>query len=167
MHLAGKGDKLAAGAKSATFAAGGAKRDDPIQINPGITATASEVAKAAREKTHDQKQYERTSKKIRKMAPVTPMYDNVLIRPLQPTLESNVIVVETEKDTPMEGTVVAVGFGRLVNGDLKPLYLKGGEHVMYGKYSGQEVKYGDGTVLMMREDEILGIINDAIASNLG
>ena len=162
---AGSGDRLARGAKSAQFSAGQSKKGDKVQINPGTLM--SDKARQELEKS-TQAFAASVASDPNFAAPklkskLTPLYDRVIIRKTQELERSKggIFIPEEAKDRPSEGTVLYVGFGRLVDGEIKPLYLKGGEKVLYGKYSGTEVKVDGEIVLMMREDEILAIIEEA------
>ena len=71
------------------------------------------------------------------------------------------IVPETAKEKPAEGVVIAIGNGRVSDkGDVKPLTVKVGDKVLFGKYAGTEIKVGGEDRLILREDDILGIIED-------
>ena len=151
----GGGDRLARGAKSAQFSVGGAKKGSKVVINPGMAGTDAEATAAEKEKVR----LSVTPETPRIKSKLTPLYDRVIIRKTEELDRIGSIIIPDEaKDRPSEGTVLYVGFGRLVNGELKPLWLKGGEKVLFGKYSGTEVKVDGETVLLMREDEILAAI---------
>jgi len=92
---------------------------------------------------------------------VKPLYDRILVRRLDPKEEvkGGIIIPDTAKEKPMEGKVVAVGEGKLDKaGKHIPLQVKVGDKVLIGKYSGQEVKIDDVEHVIIREDEVLGII---------
>ena len=92
---------------------------------------------------------------------VKPLYDRILVRRLDPKEEvkGGIIIPDTAKEKPMEGKVVAVGEGKLDKaGKHIPLQVKVGDKVLIGKYSGQEVKIDDIEHVIIREDEVLGII---------
>ena len=93
---------------------------------------------------------------------VEPLYNRVLLRRLDPRkdeVKGRIIIPDTAKGTPMEGKIVAVGSGRLGrNGVPIPLHVKVGDRVLIGKYSGQEITIADVEHLILKEDEILGII---------
>ena len=93
---------------------------------------------------------------------VKPLYDRVLVRRLDPQkdeIKGGIIIPDTAKEKPMEGKIVAVGAGKLDRaGKRIPLEVKAGDRVLIGKYSGQEVKIEDVEHLILKEDEILGII---------
>jgi len=92
---------------------------------------------------------------------VKPLYDRILIRRLDPKEEvkGGIIIPDTAKEKPMEGKVVAVGAGKIDKaGKRIPLEVKVGDKVLIGKYSGQEVKIDDVEHVIIREDEVLGIL---------
>jgi chaperonin GroES len=92
---------------------------------------------------------------------VKPLNDRVLIRRMDPEekVKGGIIIPDTAKEKPLEGKVVAVGAGRLdENGKRIPMEVKSGDRVLIGKYAGTEVKIDDVEHVILREDEILGII---------
>jgi len=93
---------------------------------------------------------------------VRPLYDRVLVRRLDPKkdeIKGGIIIPDTAKEKPMEGKIVAVGAGKLDRtGKRIPLEVKAGDRVLIGKYSGQEVKIEEVEHLILKQDEILGII---------
>jgi chaperonin GroES len=92
---------------------------------------------------------------------VKPLYDRVLLKRIEETEKrrSGIIIPDTAKEKPMEGKVVAVGAGRLnKDGSRAPLEVKAGDRVLFGKYAGQEIKIGDKEHVIIKEDEVLGII---------
>jgi chaperonin GroES len=93
---------------------------------------------------------------------VKPLYNRVLLRRLDPKkdeMKGRIIIPDTAKERPMEGKIVAVGAGKLdKNGERIPLQVKVGDLVLIGKYSGQEITIEDVEHLILKEDEILGII---------
>jgi chaperonin GroES len=92
---------------------------------------------------------------------VKPLYDRILVRRLDPKEEvkGGIIIPDTAKEKPMEGKVVAVGAGKVDKaGKRIPLEVKVGDRVLIGKYSGQEVKIDDVEHVILKEDEVLGIV---------
>jgi chaperonin GroES len=92
---------------------------------------------------------------------VRPLHDRVLIKRVeeQETVRGGIIIPDTAKEKPQEGEVVAAGTGkRLENGTVIPLEVKPGDRVLFGKYSGTEIKLDGEELLILREDEILGIL---------
>lgn len=92
---------------------------------------------------------------------VQPLGDRVVVKPLEAgeKTKSGIVLPDTAKEKPQEGEVVAVGKGRLLdNGEIKPLEVKVGDKVLYGKYSGTEITIDDQEYLILREEDILAII---------
>ena len=96
------------------------------------------------------------------MAKITPLYDRVVVKPAEEAEEktpSGIIIPDTAKEKPSEGEVVAVGEGRLLeNGEIKPLKVKVGDRVIYSKYAGNEFVVDGEELIVLREDDILAII---------
>jgi chaperonin GroES len=92
---------------------------------------------------------------------IRPLYDRILVKRVEDkeTRRGGIIIPDTAKEKPMQAEVVAVGKGR-VNDDGKqlPLDVKKGDRVLIGKYAGTEFKVEDQELLMIKEDEVLGII---------
>jgi chaperonin GroES len=94
---------------------------------------------------------------------IRPLFDRVLIeRTEEPSkTASGLFLPETAKEKPAEGRILAIGNGRVSEkGDLKPLTVKVGDRVLFGKYAGTEIKMDGDDRLILREDDILGIIED-------
>ncbi len=94
---------------------------------------------------------------------VKPLNDRVLIRRIEvkEQVKGGIIIPDTAKEKPLEGKVVATGNGRIDdNGKLIPMTVKAGQKVLVGKYAGTEVKIDDIEHIIVREDEILGIIEE-------
>jgi len=92
---------------------------------------------------------------------IRPLHDRVIVKrkDAEKTTASGIIIPDTAKEKPQEGEIVAVGKGiRKEDGTLVALDVKVGDKVLFGKYSGTEIKIGDETMLMMKEDDILGVI---------
>ncbi|HEX7294885.1 MAG TPA: co-chaperone GroES [Pyrinomonadaceae bacterium] len=93
-------------------------------------------------------------------ASIRPLHDRVLIRRIdeQEQVRGGIIIPDTAKEKPQQGEVIAAGDGKInENGTRRPLDVKPGDRVLFGKYSGSEVKIDDQEYLIMREDEILGV----------
>ena len=90
----------------------------------------------------------------------TPLHDRVLIRRIEEaeTVRGGIIIPDSAKEKPQEGIVVAVGTGKFEKGQTIPLAVKEGDRVLFGKYSGTEIKIDGGEFLILREEEILGIL---------
>jgi chaperonin GroES len=94
---------------------------------------------------------------------IRPLHDRILVQRLEEEEKTSggIIIPDSAKEKPIEGKVVAVGNGKIMeNGEVKPLDVKVGDKVLYGKYAGTEVKIGGEEYLIMREDDVLGIIED-------
>lgn len=90
-----------------------------------------------------------------------PLYDRVLVTRIEATIASpgGLIIPDTMKEKPNQGYVIAVGNGRLAdNGVVTPLIVQVGDKVLFGKFAGTDIKLNDNEFLMMREEDILGII---------
>ena len=95
------------------------------------------------------------------MANVRPLRDHVLVRRIEKSEEKvgGLIIPDTAKEKPQQAEVVAVGSGRLLeNGERVPLSVKPGDKVLLGKWSGTDVKIDGDEYLILKEDEILGIL---------
>lgn len=93
---------------------------------------------------------------------VKPLYDRVLVRRLdsKEEVKGGIIIPDTAKEKPQEGKVVSVGPGRLEEGKVIPLDVKAGDKILFGKYSGSEIKLDGEEHLILREDDILGVIEE-------
>jgi len=94
---------------------------------------------------------------------VRPLHDRVLIKRIeeQETVKGGIIIPDTAKEKSQEGEVISVGTGKtLENGSLVPLEVKEGDRILFGKYSGTEIKLQDQDYLILREDEIVGILTN-------
>ena len=92
---------------------------------------------------------------------IRPLHDRVLVKRLEPkeVVRGGIIIPDTAKEKPQEGEVIAVGNGKLLdNGKIAPMNVKAGDRILFGKYSGSEVKIDDQEYLIMREDDILGVL---------
>lgn len=92
---------------------------------------------------------------------IRPLQDRILVRRAEEEAKSagGIILTGSAQEKPSQGEVVAIGNGKkLDNGSTLPMDVKVGDKVLFGKYSGSEVKVGDETLLMMREEDIMGII---------
>ena len=91
-----------------------------------------------------------------------PLYDRVLIKRIEEKEQKKgtIIIPDTAKEKPMEGNVVAVGAGAVnKEGKRTPLDVKVGDRVLFGKYAGTEIKINDEEHVILREDEVLGILD--------
>jgi len=105
---------------------------------------------------------------------LTPLHDRILIRRVEEaeTVRGGIIIPDSAKEKPQEGIIVAVGTGRLEKGQHIPLAVKEGDHVLFGKYAGSEIKIDGEELLILKEEEIFGILSgksglDTIARSSG
>ncbi len=92
---------------------------------------------------------------------IRPLGDRVIISPIEPkeVVKGGIIIPDSAKEKPMQGKVVAAGPGAInKKGDRLPMDVKEGDTVLYGKYSGTEIKLEDEKYIIMHQEEILGII---------
>jgi chaperonin GroES len=94
------------------------------------------------------------------MASIKPLSDRVLVQPdaAEEKTESGIIIPDTAKEKPQRGTVVAAGPGKVENGTKVDISVKKGDKILYGKYSGTELTLDGEEYLIMRETDILGIV---------
>jgi chaperonin GroES len=93
-----------------------------------------------------------------------PLHDRILIKRVEEkeTVKGGIIIPDTAKEKPQEGEVVAVGHGKKTDkGEVIALDVKAGERILFGKYSGSEIKIDDQEYLILREDEVLGVLETA------
>src|ERR1700751_6004597 len=90
-----------------------------------------------------------------------PLYDRIVVGRIEQKeqVQGGIIIPDAAKEKPQEGEVVAVGKGkRLEDGSVVPLDVKAGDRILFGKYSGSDIKLDGEEYLIMREDEVLGIL---------
>jgi len=95
------------------------------------------------------------------MANVRPLHDRLLIRRIEEkeSIKGGIIIPDTAKEKPQEGEVIAVGNGKILeNGTKIPLDVKVGDKILFGKYSGTDIKIDGQEFLILREDEVLAIV---------
>ncbi len=95
---------------------------------------------------------------------LTPLHDRILVRRVEEaeTTRGGLIIPDSAKDKPQEGEVVAVGKGKVSEeGKVRPLDVKEGDRILFGKYSGTEIKLEGEDFLNLREEEVLGIVSGA------
>ena len=93
---------------------------------------------------------------------VKPLYDRILVQRIEAkeTVRGGIIIPDTAKEKPLEAKVIAVGEGKYDdNGKRVPLDVKAKDHVLIGKYSGTEIKIDDEDYVIIREDEVLAVID--------
>ncbi|WP_428610381.1 co-chaperone GroES [Sedimenticola sp.] len=94
---------------------------------------------------------------------IRPLQDRVVIRRMEEerTSAGGIVLPDSATEKPAQGEVIAVGNGKVLsNGESRPLDVKVGDKVLFGKYSGNEVKLGEESLLVMREEDIMGVIED-------
>jgi chaperonin GroES len=95
---------------------------------------------------------------------IRPLYDRIVVKRIEEreTTRRGIIIPDSAQEKPQEGEVIAVGQGkRLDDGKLVALDLKAGDRVLFGKYSGNEIKLDGEEYLIMREDDVLGVLEAA------
>jgi chaperonin GroES len=94
----------------------------------------------------------------------TPLHDRILVRRVEEaeTTRGGIIIPDSAKDKPQEGEVIAVGKGKISEeGKVRPLDVKEGDRILFGKYSGTEIKIDNEDFIIMREEEVLGVLSGA------
>jgi len=94
---------------------------------------------------------------------ITPLHDRVIVKRIEEkeSVKGGIIIPDSAKEKPMEGEIIAVGPGKREKGELHPLDVKVGDRVLFGKYSGTEIKIEDEELLILREEEILAKLSGA------
>jgi len=96
------------------------------------------------------------------MAKVRPLHDRLLVKRIEEeeTVRGGIIIPDSAKEKPQEGKVIAVGKGKVTeDGKVLPLDVKEGDRILFGKYSGSEIKLDGEDLLILREEEVLGVIS--------
>ena len=96
------------------------------------------------------------------MSKVRPLHDRLLVRRIEEeeTVKGGIIIPDTAKEKPQEGEVIAAGNGKILdNGTKIALDVKAGDKILFGKYSGTDIKIDGEEYLILREDEVLAVIN--------
>lgn len=101
-----------------------------------------------------------TATKGKTKVKIQPLADRVVIRPLEETetMRGGLFIPDTAKEKPMQGEIIAAGPGRFEKGERVPMELKVGQRVLYGKYSGTEVTMNEGEFLIVKESDVLAIV---------
>src|SRR3954468_2098511 len=95
---------------------------------------------------------------------IRPLYDRIVVKRIeeQETVRGGIIIPDSAKEKPQEGEVIAVGNGkRLEDGTVAALEVKAGDRILFGKYSGNEIKLDGVEYIIMREDDVLGVLDGA------
>lgn len=98
---------------------------------------------------------------------IRPLYDRIIVKRVDAlrTTASGIVIPETAAEKPEQGEVIAVGDGRLMqDGSLRPLHLQPGQQILFGKYSGQTIKIDGEELLVMREEDVLGVFEQRAGS---
>ena len=93
---------------------------------------------------------------------IRPLHDRVIIRRMEEekTSPGGIVIPDSATEKPVKGEVVAVGKGKILeNGDIRPLDVKVGDMILFGKYSGTEVKIDSDELVVMKEDDIMAVID--------
>jgi chaperonin GroES len=100
---------------------------------------------------------------------VTPLHDRVLVQRIEEkeSVKGGIIIPDSAKEKPQEGQVIAVGAGKIEKGERVPLDVKAGDRILFGKYSGTEIKIDNEDYLILREDEILAKLSGAAKAASG
>lgn len=92
---------------------------------------------------------------------IRPLHDRVIVRRVEEerTSPGGIVIPDTATEKPIQGEVIAVGNGKILeSGEVRPLELKVGDKVLFGKYSGTEVKVAGEELLVMREEDVMGVV---------
>ena len=94
---------------------------------------------------------------------VTPLHDRVLVKRIEEkeTVKGGIIIPDSAKEKPQEGEVIAVGAGKIEKGERVPMDVRAGDRILFGKYSGTEIKLDNEEYLILREEEILAKLGAA------
>jgi len=98
---------------------------------------------------------------------IRPLYDRIVVKRIdeQETLRHGIIIPDSAKEKPQEGEVMAIGKGkRLDDGKMVALDVKVGDRILFGKYSGNEIKLDGTEYIIMREDDVLGVLSSGAKS---
>jgi len=98
---------------------------------------------------------------------IRPLYDRIVVRRIeeQESTRNGIIIPDSAREKPHEGEVMAVGHGkRLENGSLAAVDVKTGDRILFAKYSGNEAKLNDSEYIILREDDVLGVLETAGSS---
>jgi chaperonin GroES len=99
---------------------------------------------------------------------IRPLYDRIVVKRIdeKETLRSGIIIPDSAQEKPHEAEVVAIGHGKLIDGKLFPVDIQVGDRILFAKYSGDEIKLGGQEYLIMREDDVLGVLEGKEATAL-
>ncbi|OGT59603.1 MAG: co-chaperone GroES [Gammaproteobacteria bacterium RIFCSPHIGHO2_12_FULL_43_28] len=92
---------------------------------------------------------------------IRPLSDRIVVEPKEAESKTagGIVIPDTaDKDKPIQGTVIAIGNGKYIDGKMQPLQVKVGERVLFGKYAGTNIKLGEREYLVMREEDVMGVV---------
>lgn len=101
---------------------------------------------------------------MRNMMNITPLYDRIVVKRIeeQETTRNGIVIPDSAQEKSQQGEVMAVGRGkRLAHGELTTLDVKVGDRILFGKYSGNETKLDNTEYIIMREEDVLGVLDSA------
>lgn len=99
----------------------------------------------------------------KKSPKIRPLGDRLVVEPqeVEAKTAGGILIPDTaDKDKPMQGTVLAIGQGRYIDGKMQPLQVKVGDKVLFGKYAGTNVKFSEKEYLVMREEDVMGVVEE-------
>lgn len=94
---------------------------------------------------------------------IRPLSDRIVVQPreVETKTAGGIVIPDTaDKDKPIQGTVIAIGTGKYVDGKLQPLQVQVGDKILFGKYAGTNVKLDDQEYLVMREEDVMGVLEE-------
>ncbi len=93
---------------------------------------------------------------------IRPLQDRIIVRRLdeETTTKGGIIIPDSAKEKPLEGEIVAVGKGKFMDGEVRPLEVKEGDRILFGKYSGNEIKIDGEDLLILKEDDVLAVVEN-------
>lgn len=92
---------------------------------------------------------------------IRPLADRIVVQPKdqETTTKGGIVLAPSaDKEKPMEGTVLAIGNGKFVDGKIQPLQVKIGDRILFGKYAGTSIKLDEAEILVMREEDVMGVL---------
>jgi len=99
----------------------------------------------------------------KKSPKIRPLGDRLVVEPEELATETAggiLIPATADKDKPMQGKVLAIGLGKYIDGKILPLQVKVGDKILFGKYAGTNIKYAEKEFLVMREEDVMGVLED-------
>jgi chaperonin GroES len=94
---------------------------------------------------------------------IRPLYDRIVVEPKETEVKTKggIVIPDTaDKDKPMQGKVIAAGEGKCVDGKMHPMQVRVGQDILFGKYSGTGIKFDETEYLIMREEDVLGVLEE-------